>query len=631
MSNFNDLFEQEVNGTKSRGVYSDDQAMQTILRARTTQTRNNGGIDIVNPRIDEIWGGYVPTGAPHSYFDYYFSGQDIRVYVDGTADDPEFSNLPIIQLGFNETQKKEPVFGFWSYCVDTATEALTMRGWLKWDQINEDDFILSMDSGQLKWSTIKSIYRGYYNGLLFKMDNANIDALVTPGHKWALDSGELIKTEDIKTKDRIRIMGDPLIDEVQVYSNEFVELVGWYVTEGHDRKDVEAIEIAQSQSHNPGYVERIRSCFGKLEVGFSEWTKSSSQVVKFYIGVKQPIIKELKRAAPEKVLSINFIMALTTSQRDLLIATMLDGDGSRPDGSGRQYVQKDQAHVDAFVALCAMAGIATTTSLRSDSNCYTVTLKWRNVSKGHSIDFHGGKNNYHYDKSSTKHSPTTPYSGWVWCPETEYGTFVARRNGRVYVTGNTYDGVMRGTRVVSGQITFATKAPDYMRRLLSKAAQARALNAGGVYYKNYRTLTDDDTNIEQFWGRNIDPAITAQGKHIFSVHPPFNLIIVYGIQSISLNPMTYDGDRYDLWDQYDQDTPLALDINERLVESDPQDQASRIILEAVELVDKSTGFGPDGAVISETYNFFARDTIIPSRPSGVATSPNALTGPKSFS
>ena len=31
------------------------------------------------------------------------------------------------------------------------------------------------------------------------------------------------------------------------------------------------------------------------------------------------------------------------------------------------------------------------------------------------------------------------YEGLVWCPRTDYGTFVARRGGRVVVTGNTFD------------------------------------------------------------------------------------------------------------------------------------------------------------------------------------------------
>lgn len=303
MANYNDLFEQEVNGTKSRGLYLRDSASFDIIQSRLIQSRINGSLDIVDPRIDELWGGYVPTGAPHNYFDYYFSGQDIRAYVDGTADDPDFSTLPIVQLGFNISQKKEAVYGFWSY---------------------------------------------------------------------------------------------------------------------------------------------------------------------------------------------------------------------------------------------------------------------------------------------------------------------------------TYDAVMRGTRIVSGQVTFATKAPDYMRRLLSKSAQARAMNASGVYYQGYRSMTEEDANIERYWGRNIDPSIAAQGKQVFSVHPPFSMIILYGVQNISMNPSTYNNDRFEIWDKYNKDNPLSQDVNERLVESDPQDQVSRLILEAIELTDFSTGYGPDGSVVTETYNFFARDIIIPSRPSGVATNGNPL-------
>jgi hypothetical protein len=36
-----------------------------------------------------------------------------------------------------------------------------------------------------------------------------------------------------------------------------------------------------------------------------------------------------------------------------------------------------------------------------------------------------------------------PYNGTVWCPETEYGSFIARRNGYAYLTGNSYVDEMR--------------------------------------------------------------------------------------------------------------------------------------------------------------------------------------------
>jgi len=30
------------------------------------------------------------------------------------------------------------------------------------------------------------------------------------------------------------------------------------------------------------------------------------------------------------------------------------------------------------------------------------------------------------------------YTGTVWCPKTKFGTFVARRYGRTFITGNTF-------------------------------------------------------------------------------------------------------------------------------------------------------------------------------------------------
>lgn len=52
------------------------------------------------------------------------------------------------------------------------------------------------------------------------------------------------------------------------------------------------------------------------------------------------------------------------------------------------------------------------------------------------LDFHGGV-------GTDENVPTTRYTGRVWCPETEFGCFVARRNGKIYLTGNTYNDEMR--------------------------------------------------------------------------------------------------------------------------------------------------------------------------------------------
>ena len=51
-------------------------------------------------------------------------------------------------------------------------------------------------------------------------------------------------------------------------------------------------------------------------------------------------------------------------------------------------------------------------------------------------------------KATFPNMPVVPYNGMVWCPETEYGSFIARRNGKVYLTGNTYRDEMQCTALM---------------------------------------------------------------------------------------------------------------------------------------------------------------------------------------
>ena len=48
-------------------------------------------------------------------------------------------------------------------------------------------------------------------------------------------------------------------------------------------------------------------------------------------------------------------------------------------------------------------------------------------------------------------------------------------------------------------------------------------------------------------------------------------------------------------------------MNERLVETDPDDHKMRVLLENVELVSKQTEYSPEGDPVIETYSFMARD------------------------
>lgn len=338
---------------------------------------------------------------------------------------------------------------FNGYCVDDQTEALTKRGWLRHDQLTCDDTILSLDifDHQLKWSPVIDIYRDkHYDGNMFHLTNQGLDALVTPGHKFVVGM-DLRPIEHLRKKDSITIMGDALQQNGRVYNDDFVELMGWYVTEGSrisymkvDGPESSYITITQNEGLK---AEKIRRCI--THYGHERLTPPEVKQKEFYVRVSAA--NELHQLAPNKVMTFEFINALTTSQRDLLIRTMVAGDGwTLKNKSGTmRYCQKDTDHVNRFVYLCALAGYSTRSIQRSwdtqfgPCTMWVISLYPKRTVYCEKTDFHGaGRSQVQSLGFHASRQPTIPYRGIVWCPTTEYGTWVCRRNGIVYVTGNSY-------------------------------------------------------------------------------------------------------------------------------------------------------------------------------------------------
>jgi len=175
----------------------------------------------------------------------------------------------------------------------------------------------------------------------------------------------------------------------------------------------------------------------------------------------------------------------------------------------------------------------------------------------------------------------------------------------------TYDAVMRGTRLVTGSFTLVSRHPNYMKDLLTKAASNRSLNAGRLR-DNYPAPGEwrmDDENIDRYWGKHLDASVIAQGSSEWSIHPPFGLVVVYGVQDTSVEEKGIQT-RYN--DMYHRgDNALMKDHNQRLVESYNADDPSRIIIDGCELTGVSRAYQPGGALVAEQYEFFGRDIIVP--------------------
>lgn len=331
-------------------------------------------------------------------------------------------------------QKVVQVLPFYRWCVDEQTEALTQRGWVSGHDITTDDIILSMDpaDGRLKWSPVRSIYyEGDYDGPMHRVRNQGIDALVSPGHSFLTQRG-LVKIEDLRQRDVIRLMGDEAPDGDGRYDDEFVEIVGWAVTEGHYRKNRITVEI--SQKDGTDNAERIAKVLDHYGATFHTYLGGVDMAIR-YFGVGGEVAKAIRDVAPGRVMTWDFLWGLTAHQRERLIEVMLEADGAhvqRGRGDCPTFTQENQAAAEAFVTLCTLAGRQT--YMRRDGDCFKVSVRGRKTTGVRRIEGWADPSNR---APVLAQRPTERYRGLLWCPETAYGTFVCRRGGITHVTGNT--------------------------------------------------------------------------------------------------------------------------------------------------------------------------------------------------
>lgn len=331
-------------------------------------------------------------------------------------------------------------------CVDEETECLTPDGWKTHGELNcDDDLIASFDlfDKRLSWQKIKTIHKYQVeNQDMVSVGERDLSMLVTPNHRTVIRKREagktisddyyVIRADEINGRNYIPVAapwGDAFhILAENLTSLRLAELCGWYVTEGY-AIGANRIGIDQSIAVNPEKVERIRKLLTDLNVDFCEylikrtWQGRTADMVKFKL--KGWIVENLRQVCPDKCLPVDCLEWSHQRLESLLVGIML-GDGSiRKDDGRMSVIQKSKKFIDTVQAIAIRLGYTAVINQRKDGawTCNITKRPYRSVRATNGI--------------GTTIS-TEKYSGIVWCPETTLTTFVARRRGRVFITGNTF-------------------------------------------------------------------------------------------------------------------------------------------------------------------------------------------------
>ena len=364
----------------------------------------------------------------------------------------------------------------WVYgCLSEDTEILTENGWKNKNTITTNDIVFSMDLKKHKIvkSNINHIFEYEYNGKIINLKNADTDQLITPNHKVINKKGSRkqksgkrhwYNEEDWVYRDAWQLTSDyytlPLAstyDGDYSIGGDMAELIGWIISEGNFQKDCNAINIYQS-SVNKDNVKRIRYCLNRLGIKYSEYQKNRIYKNKPYIEYQWYISGEyadiIKEIIPNKLPTLR-LLDLKLSEKERLITGLCRGDGSVDDnGKYITFYQNNIETLEWFQILMHLTGKQG--KINKNKMCCSI-----NYSDSTQIQRKHNKNRQ------------ISYNGIVWCINTDIGNFMARRNGKIFFTGNSgfpksldiskaIDKQAGAERRVIGKNQYASRRPNPM-------------------------------------------------------------------------------------------------------------------------------------------------------------------------
>ena len=323
---------------------------------------------------------------------------------------------------------------FATFCVSSDVQILTEKGWKFFDEfkINDKTLAYNIENENIEWQPIENIYTFQYSGKMINIKHRSLDILMTPDHRNIVrhrNKKGYIRTtklaKELNSRDSIIVAGNYQAPKEKIIDDDMVRLVGWFITEGYLINTTNAFCIGQTNPKGQKEIEELRKRLGvdKYNIQLHRYKLGGYKLHKVYYFPAQLRDKVLK-LAPDKKLTMEFIKRLTLEQLNILYEVILLADGCIT-GSRPVIIQKNGITAESIQILGILLGKQFGWSIRKD-NCIAIT-----ISKGR------------YRELKRNKPTNINYEGIVWCPKTQWGTWIARRNGKVFITGNTYKAIPR--------------------------------------------------------------------------------------------------------------------------------------------------------------------------------------------
>ena len=366
--------------------------------------------------------------------------------------------IKVINNSFKIEEASRQVFN----CVDKNTEILTTSGWKRFDEISTGTSILSysIDREKIEVDSVQEIHVYDSPVEVIDFNSPTFTASSTADHRWAVDyrgRSKFVTTAHINKNKwpdyPIIRCGDNSFADNSTISDNMIKLLGWIVTDGSVSGDSITLYQSVNTKKNAFVYHEMIEVLDSLGIKYADrcYDKypGSHQI---YMNVSDTTRELCNIVSHEKrLLSFDLVSTLSQRQCLLLMHSMLQGDGEGVNEHGYfkeksnvAITCRSQEHVDIFQYIAFRAGFAT--------NAYEITPEMHNSNPSANRVYSSVSNNapIRVNKSYYKvavlrvkraqiyphHKSSHVAEDGVWCVSTRNQTWIARRFGKVYVTGN---------------------------------------------------------------------------------------------------------------------------------------------------------------------------------------------------
>jgi DNA polymerase I-like protein with 3'-5' exonuclease and polymerase domains len=333
-------------------------------------------------------------------------------------------------------------------CLSDDAEILTASGWRTVDEVSVGDLAVSVNpaDGRMELCPIEALHVGKVSDApMWQIEHSSISAIATPNHRWLIDfNGKpKFKTSSELTMnghDKIWVSANGLHSEETVWSDDEITLMGWVLTDGHYKKQLSPksgkdwarfrIGVTQSKAE---YIPEIDALFARLGKHAHQVRNTGQHLWEITCSAS----RRIRETMPDKTLTANVLYSMSQTQRKLLFVTMLKGDGCWDSHAGRwrKFVSGTKERAEAFMMLSVLVG-QPARAVERDFSAYEPKKydSMGNVPKAGKCWFNELAINARAQPQYG--SKWIKWSGRVWCPTLKHGTWVAKRNDKAFITGN---------------------------------------------------------------------------------------------------------------------------------------------------------------------------------------------------